>query len=185
MNLTTFSLRASFALLAALSACVNNAPQTNAPAVPSNTATTANAPPPAPKSPLEGIVTASVDQVTMSPGNAAQAMVRLSIADGYHVNANPAAEKFLIPTTLEVMPEAGITVDNIVYPKSHTKKFSFAEKPLSVYEGDAVINLSLRAARAAARGAHALRAKIRVQPCDDEKCYPPATIETSIPLTIN
>ncbi len=120
----------------------------------------------------------------MNAGETAETSVRLTITTGYHVNANPATEKFLIPTSLEVKPEAGITVDKIVYPKSLKKKFPFAEIPLDVYEGDALIKLTLSAPRDAAPGQHTLRARVRVQPCDDEKCYPPATLETTLPVTI-
>jgi len=44
--------------------------------------------------------------------------------------------------------------------------------------------MTVRVPRDAAPGQHALAARLRVQPCDDEKCYPPTTIETSIPVTI-
>ncbi|HEX8632784.1 MAG TPA: protein-disulfide reductase DsbD domain-containing protein [Pyrinomonadaceae bacterium] len=173
--------------LAASSACTSHAPapsNANAPAqlnanasAPSN----ANA---APKSPLAGIVRASAENVELRAGETAEATVLLAITSGYHVNANPATERFLIPTSLEVKPEAGITAERIVYPKPLTKRFAFAEVPLAVYEGDARITMTIRAPRDAAPGAHALAARLRVQPCDDEKCYPPATVETSIPVTI-
>ncbi|HEY0081605.1 MAG TPA: protein-disulfide reductase DsbD domain-containing protein [Pyrinomonadaceae bacterium] len=174
------------ALTAALSACAGNPAPSNSPAnnasapAPAN----ANAATSAPKSPLEGIVKASAENVEVRAGETAGASLRLSIADGYHVNANPATERFLIPTSLEVKPEAGIAVERIVYPKPLTKKFPFAEVPLAVYEGDASITMTVRVPRDAAPGQHALGARLRVQPCDDEKCYPPTTVETSIPVTI-
>ena len=179
------------ALAALLSACAGNpnAPA-NAPANSRNVAAASNSnaqattTTPAPKSPLEGIVTASAGHVELSAGGTADVSVRLSIASGYHVNANPATEKFLIPTSLNVKPDAGITVEKTSYPKPLTKKFPFAEVPLAVYEGDAVIKLTLNASRDAQKGRHTLGADIRVQPCDDEKCYPPATIKTGIEVTI-
>ena len=176
--------------LVALTACTPQpAPSTNAPAnsAAANSAaasSNANAASAAPKSPLEGIVRASAEHVEARPGGTAEATVRLSIAAGYHVNANPATEKFLIPTSLEVRPESGIAADQIAYPKPLTKKFPFAEVPLAVYEGDALITMRVRAARDAAPGQHTLAARLRVQPCDDEKCYPPTTVETSLPVTI-
>lgn len=186
------SLRSIFlcALLVALSACARDSSPTNAPAaanssnaVASSNANTAAATP-APKSPLEGIVSASVERVEMKAGETKEASVRLSITSGYHVNANQVGEKFLIPTTLTVKPEAGITVEKTVYPKPLRKKFSFNEAPLDVYEGDAVIKVTLRAPRDAAPGQHTMRADIRVQPCDDEKCYPPSTLTTNFEVAI-
>ncbi|MDQ1613492.1 MAG: hypothetical protein QOG00_3423 [Pyrinomonadaceae bacterium] len=175
-------------MLVASSACASNTTTTtNTPANSANAPATSNANSAtgAPqKSPLEGIVRAGADTVEARAGGTTQAAVRLLIADGYHVNANPATEKFLIPTSLEVKPEAGITAEKIVYPKPLTKKFPFAEVPLAVYEGDTRITFTLRVPRDAAPGQHALAARLRVQPCDDEKCYPPTTVETSIPVTI-
>ena len=172
--------------LVALTACASNTPPTNTPASPAsaNVASNANAATVAPQSPLEGIVRASAEITEVRAGETAEAAVRLSIAEGYHVNANPVTEKFLIPTSLEVKPEAGITAEKITYPKPLTKKFPFAEAPLAVYEGEARITLLVRAPRDAAPGQHALVARLRVQPCDDEKCYPPMTVTTSIPVTI-
>lgn len=175
-------------LLVALSAsCASDSSPTNANAGSTNAvaATNANvATKASQQSPLEGKVSASVERVEIRAGEAAETNVRLSIANGYHVNANPATEKFLIPTAVNVKPEAGITVDQIVYPKPLRKKFPFAEVPLDVYEGDAVIKLTLKAPRELRGRQHTLRTDIRVQPCDDQMCYPPATIATAIEVTI-
>jgi DsbC/DsbD-like thiol-disulfide interchange protein len=178
------SKKAFLLLLVALQACAGNSPQPDAAANSANSVSVLPASTPAKKSPLEGIVSASAERVEISPGATAQAKVRLTITSGYHVNANPATEKFLIPTSLEVVPQAGITAEKLVYPKPLTKKFSFSPAPLAVYEDEATINLTLRAARDTPPGQHLLPAKIRVQPCDDEKCYPPNTIETSVPVVI-
>ncbi|HZH30771.1 MAG TPA: protein-disulfide reductase DsbD domain-containing protein [Pyrinomonadaceae bacterium] len=192
-NLTPYYSRLAalviVALSGALSACGGNSSTANAPV---NRANDANASAPAnantakaaPKSPLEGIVAVSAENVEARAGGTAQAVVRLAITSGYHVNANPAAEKFLIPTSLEVKPEAGITVDKIVYPKPLTKKFSFSKVPLTVYEGDTRITMTIRVPPGIAPGQHTLAASLRAQACDDEKCYPPATANTSIPVTI-
>ena len=182
------SLVVLLALAALLPACANNS-TTNAPANSQNASATSNSntaatTTPAPKSPLEGIVTASADRVELRAGETADVSVRLSIASGYHVNANPATEKFLIPTSLQVKPDAGITVEKTDYPKPLKKKFPFAEVPLAVYEGDTVIKVTLRANRDAQAGQHTLNADLRVQPCDDEKCYPPTTIKTGVEVTI-
>lgn len=172
-----------------LSACANNSTPPNANSQNASAAANSNAPAatattPAPKSPLDGIVTASAGRVELSAGKTADVNVRLSIANGYHVNANPATEKFLIPTSLNLKTDAGITLEKIAYPKPLKKKFPFAEVPLAVYEGDAVITLTLTAPRDALAGQHTLGADIRVQPCDDEKCYPPTTIKTGVEVTI-
>ena len=45
--------------------------------------------------------------------------------------------------------------------------------------------LPLRAGKNAPKGRHTLRAKLKVQPCNDEACLPPRDIDAPIPVTIN
>ena len=140
---------------------------------------------PASANPPADIVRADASEVEVRAGGAGEATVQVIIADGYHVNANPATHSFLIPTKLDVTAENGITTGAPVYPAPLTKKFAFDEKPLAVYEGTATIRLPVAAGATVPKGAHTLRAKLRVQPCDDNACFPPRTVETSIPVKVN
>jgi DsbC/DsbD-like thiol-disulfide interchange protein len=130
------------------------------------------------------VVRVNASGVEVAAGGTASASVNLTITNGYHVNANPPSESYLIPTELTVEPGEGLTAGQPVYPQSVTKKFAFADKPLAVYEGEAAIKLPLKVESTASKGAHTLNAKLRVQACDDKACYKPSTIETSIPVTV-
>lgn len=130
-------------------------------------------------------VTATVGETQLAAGGEGHAAVRLDIASGFHVHANPASDRFYVATEVRAEPQAGVTPGKPVYPRALSKKFSFSEKPLAVYEGQVVIRLPLRAAKDAAKGRHTLRARVRVQPCDDTACRPPRDIDAAIPLTIN
>jgi DsbC/DsbD-like thiol-disulfide interchange protein len=90
----------------------------------------------------------------------------------------------LIPTQLEITPAAGVTVDFVTYPDPLTKKFSFAEKPLAVYEGTTDLKVRLTAAKTAQTGTNNLSAKLRVQACDDQVCYAPGSIDLKLPVSI-
>jgi hypothetical protein len=132
-------------------------------------------------------VTATVEEATLDAGlGAGEARVRLDIAQGFHTHANPATDKFYIPTTLTAEPSDGIMPGMPVYPPGVERKLGFAEKPLSLYEGSVVIKLPLRAvSKEAGKGRHTLRAKLRVQYCNDTECFPPQTIDAPIPVTVN
>ncbi len=160
-------------------ACTRNAPPetTNTPA-PTAAAPTVN-PTPA------QIVHASADAVTIKAGASGAAQVRLQIAAGYHINANPATFSYLKATTLEVTPSAGLTAGKPTYPPPLMKKFPFAPQPLAVYEHEATISLPLRVGASVTKGTQNLRARVQVQACDEEKCFPPTTVETDMPITIN
>jgi uncharacterized protein len=149
---------------------------------PAPSATAQTAPSPAPQAQP---VTATVEEVRLDAGGAGEASVRLDIAQGYHTHANPATDRFYIATELRAEAQEGITPGKPVYPPGASRKLGFAEKPLSLYEGSVRIKLPLRAEKNALKGRHTLRAKLRVQPCNDEACLPPRDIDASIPVIIN
>jgi hypothetical protein len=168
----------------ALGACGGG--ETNANGVASsNVAPTPAATAAATPMPQQQVVTATVEETKLDAGGAGEATVRLDIADGYHVNANPASDKFYVATELRAEPQEGVTPGKPVYPAGLDRKLGFAEKPLSVYEGSVRIRLPLRADAGAAKGRHTLRAKLRVQPCNDEACLQPREIDAPIPVTVN
>ena len=132
------------------------------------------------------VVKISTDPVSVPVNGSAISKVTLSISPGFHVNANPATFPYLIAT--EVLPTVAhdVYVEKSIYPPPTKKKFQFAEEPLAVYEGDAPIQLLWRSSGGMAKkGEDTLSIKVRVQACDNEKCYPPATINGSITVNVN
>ena len=130
------------------------------------------------------VVKANAEELTVAAGESGEVVVRLQITDGYHVNANPASFSYLIPTQLELTPADGIAVEFITYPDPLTRKFSFSEKPLAVYEGETTLKARLKADKASKPGPHNLSAKLRVQACDDKVCYAPGAIDLVVPVNI-
>ncbi|HEV2834328.1 MAG TPA: protein-disulfide reductase DsbD domain-containing protein [Pyrinomonadaceae bacterium] len=159
-----------------LAACAKPAANTNQPV----SATGAEPP----RVTSTGVVKASPQEVTLAKGASGYATVRLEIQNGYHINANPPSYPYLIATELQVPPAGGLSVDFIRYPDPLTRKFSFAEGPLKVYEGETLVKAMLKAGRSAETGQHNLSAKLRVQACDDQVCYPPGTIDLILPVTV-
>ena len=138
---------------------------------------------PSPKNLPADVVRAEAASVELKSGGSAEAALKLKVLHGYHINGNPAS-KFQIATSLDVEPVEGITAGQPAYPQSVTKKFSFSEQPIAVYEDEVTIKLPLNATAAARKGEHQLKGKVRFQACDDEVCYPPRNLEASIPVTI-
>ena len=85
---------------------------------------------------------------------------------------------------LALQPGDGVSVGFITYPSPISKKFSFSQKPLAVYESEAAIKVMLKAAGSAPKGVHSFAAKLSVQACDDQVCYAPGTIDLSVPVTV-
>ena len=130
------------------------------------------------------VVEATPQEATIAPGESGELVVPIKIANGYHVNANPPSFSYLKATELEIPPANGISVEFITYPAPLVKKFSFAEKELAVYEGEAVLRARLKADKSAQTGKHNLSAKLRVQACDDKVCYAPGVLDLLVPVNI-
>lgn len=193
MRQKLFTLLTACTLALVSAACSGAGDSNNNTTTPAASASpaTANNSPAAPTAQGQGapgadVVRASASgATTVRAGGNTEASVRVEIANGYHVNANPPTHAYLIPTELTLASEQGVTAGAPVYPAPLTKKFSFDPQPLKVYEGQATIRLPLGASADATKGERVLRARVRAQPCDDKACYPPRNVEVSIPLTIN
>ena len=129
-------------------------------------------------------VKANASETQISAGGSAEAIVHVTVQHGYHVNANPPSFPYLKATELTAPAAEGLSVGFVTYPTSITKKFTFSEKPLAVYEGEVPIKLMLKAATWASKASHSFAARLTVQACDDQVCYPPGTLDISIPVTV-
>jgi hypothetical protein len=132
----------------------------------------------------------STDQVVKAfghfiPSASPPASVELVISPGFHINANPATFPYLIATELKPGQVDGVSFsDKLTYPPPRMKTFSFADQPLAVYEGSVSIPIPLTAAPNA-KGQRTIPFKIRVQACDNEKCYPPATLDAALAIDVD
>jgi DsbC/DsbD-like thiol-disulfide interchange protein len=119
------------------------------------------------------------------PSASPPASIELDISPGFHINANPATFPYLIATELQPGKVDGVTVsEKLTYPPPRMKTFSFADQPLAVYEGNVSIPVPLTAG-AGAKGPRTIPFKIRVQACDNEKCYPPATLDAALSIDVD
>ena len=130
------------------------------------------------------VVKVSPEEVTISAGGSGVASVRLAIDTGYHVNANPPTFPYLKPTELIFKATPSISISSVKYPGATTRKFQFAEKPLAVYEGEAIIKVDLKVNKGTPQGKQNLSGTLRVQACDEEVCYAPGEREIVIPVNI-
>lgn len=130
------------------------------------------------------VVKVTSSPVTIQQNGSADAVVTLSISPGFHVNANPATFPYLIATEVKAGKVEGITVGTPGYPVAEKKKFQFAEEPLAVYEGEVGVKLTLRTEKNADAGPRSLPITIRIQACDHEQCFPPATVNATIAVDV-
>jgi hypothetical protein len=123
-------------------------------------------------------------QVTVAKGQTAQLSVRVKIKKGFHIQANPAADEFLIPTTLTVQSSNGIVPGNPVYPPGRPYRLKGSEEDLLTYEDEVMIRLPVKVLDSSPLGNTNLTGGLRFQPCDDRRCFFPRSVPVMIPVKI-
>ena len=99
--------------------------------------------------------------------------VELQLADNWHINAHQSNVKDIIPTSIHIDADySAALLNEIIYPDSISKRFSFLETPLQVYEGDIVLRGSLNVADSA-RLNNIVPLVIQFQACNDQVCLAP------------
>ena len=117
-------------------------------------------------------------------GASIQAKIPLVVDRGFHVNSNTPSEEYLIPLKLTWKSTGALEGGTIVYPKPTLEKYEFSEKPLSVFTGnvDLVANFKVKANAPAGPGAAV--GQLRYQACNDKACFPPKTVEVTLPYQV-
>ena len=151
---------------------------------PGPTGSTASPAPETPRITSESLVKVTAEPMEVQAGQRNEAVVKITIQSGYHINANPASFEYLKATELDLPDTPELFVDYIYYPNPQVKKFSFSDQALRVYEGETQLKVMLNADKAAHKGARTLPAHLNVQACDDKVCYPPGSVNLSLPVTI-
>jgi len=109
--------------------------------------------------------------------------LQLKIAAGWHINANPAGQDNLIPTTVSVDANAPVEIVDITYPKGRTTRFEFSDEPLNIYEESLTISLQLKPKPNVVRKKNApITLKLTYQPCNDTECLLPQTLDVFLEL---
>ncbi len=124
----------------------------------------------------------SVDKV--AKGSNFEAVVKVRIASGWHVNSHTPTYDYLIGTVFSLRPKEGYIITDIRYPKGRLLKFDFAEDPLDVYEGDVPILVSFKASDKLTVGNDTLFGTLQLQACNNQICIAPSSIAVTIPLVV-
>lgn len=117
-------------------------------------------------------------------GGLARAKLTFVVASGFHVQANPPAEDYLIATKLEVQPSDGLAVSAPVYPAGKKHRLEGSTEDLLTYEGTFEIVLPVKVTGDAKPGERLLKASLRYQACDARSCMAPTSIQFEIPIRL-
>lgn len=130
-------------------------------------------------------VAASALSAPVARGTEFDIAITVSVAAGWHINANPASDEFFVPTSITASTAgAGVEVVEVAYPEGATLKSLISETPLRVYEGEVTLRARLRLMDTAGPGEESVSLSLAYQVCDDSRCLAPASLEFAVPVRV-
>jgi len=110
------------------------------------------------------------------PGKSYPLTLELTIRAPFHINSDQPTEDYLIGTTVDFKPPAGISFGKVKFPPAEMRKLALAENPLSIYEGQVLITAEIALAPDFKATTLLIEGTIGYQACDDLSCLPPADV---------
>jgi hypothetical protein len=123
------------------------------------------------------------EKLTAKAGSIAQAKLSVHIQPGYHANSNTPSDEYLIPMRL-TWTASPLETAEVIFPKPEMEKYSFSDKPLSVYTGGFELVTRFKVPATAAPGLLVVAGKLRYQACNDRMCLAPKTVDISLPVDV-
>ncbi len=111
--------------------------------------------------------------------------VRLSIQEGWHVNAHSGLPEYFIPAVVSLGSGASADfLSSVRYPPGVPKQLGGMSKPFPVYEKEAVFYADIRLNDGVKTGPLELPLQVQVQACNDRVCLAPAVLPVTVSLEI-
>lgn len=134
-----------------------------------------------------GVVTlGKIPIVTVHPGETTAVVIPVLIADGYHVQANPASGEFLIPLELDLglgEPDSLLSWE-VRYPPPQTFRLEGTTDDLLTYHDSIGVEVAIFVMDAARKGERTVTGRLRYQACDAKRCLFPAWLPVTLPIAI-
>ncbi|MGV3724372.1 MAG: hypothetical protein ACO1SX_26040 [Actinomycetota bacterium] len=124
-----------------------------------------------------------VSRTGVEPGGKVWIGVRATIADGCHINSWQPTLDYLVPTRLYPDLPDGFTQLRESYPPAVDYQPEHAPETLQVYEGAVLFGIELQVGADVKPGAYPVRLTLRLQPCNDQQCFPP--LEARMRFTVD
>jgi DsbC/DsbD-like thiol-disulfide interchange protein len=121
------------------------------------------------------------DLISVKPGAAATAVIKVSIMPGFHVNSDKPRDEFLIPLKL-TWPTGPLEAQATTYPQP--EQITVGKDNLLVYTGKFTLETKFTAPANAPKGATTMTGKLRYQACNSQMCFRPSSVDVRLPVSI-
>lgn len=123
--------------------------------------------------------------VTLCAGDSVSVSVPVEVKDGYHVQANPTANDFLIPLELSLERADGLEYGAAEYPSGQPYHLGGTDEILMTYAGTVAVRVRVSALAGASAGVRVVRGRLSYQACDSVRCFFPDSHPIELRVTIH
>ena len=135
-----------------------------------------------PQSSSERVTVGQPQKVAGKRNDAVQTRIPVSILEGYHVNSNTPSDEYLIPLKVTWTSLGALEGGQVIYPKP--EKITVGDQSLSVFTGKIDLSANFKVSAKAPAGPGIASGKLSFQACDNSKCFPPKSVEFSVPYQV-
>ncbi len=136
------------------------------------------------KGEIEYVVFDSASPTSVGPKTETSLTLKFKVADGYHIQANPASTPQLIPTTLTLPAANNLDVGAPIYPAGKPYKLQGSSSEISTYDGIVTIKVPLRTPAKTVGNSFPWKGKLRYQACNEKTCFFPKNLAFEIPFQV-
>jgi thiol:disulfide interchange protein len=127
-------------------------------------------------------VSAAFSVTSAAPGSTYPAALVVTVAPGWHINSSTPLDSTLIKAELRVDTLAGVVPHSITFPRpGNVQLFG---QTMSVHHGRTVIPFQVSIGGETGPGNYALPIQFTCQPCNNQSCIPPRTLETELIVSV-
>ena len=121
--------------------------------------------------------------ISVKQGATVVTTVTVRVAPEFHIQANPASQPNLIPTTIDFPEREGVVLEGVTYPEGNVFRLEGSDKDMMVYGGEVKFKVKFLA-KNAKLGRVDVAGTFRFQPCNEKTCFFPARYEIKIPMQV-
>jgi DsbC/DsbD-like thiol-disulfide interchange protein len=135
-----------------------------------------------PQSSTERVTVGQPQKVAGKRNDAVETKIPVSILEGYHVNSNTPSDEYLIPLKVTWTSLGALEGGQVTFPKP--EKIAVGDQQLSVFTGKIDLMVNFKVSAKAPAGPGVASGKLGYQACNNKACFPPKSIEISVPYQV-
>ena len=120
----------------------------------------------------------------LAAGETVAVELPFTVADGFKVQANPAASEFLIPLELTLASSEVIAVVSVAYPPAHRFRLEGTTEDLLTYHGASAVTVTVQADPNAGPGEYVVAGTLGYQACNARRCLFPTSLAVQIKVVV-